>query len=78
MNNSRDRQCKGKVGHHSKFAACQAVAAMSRQGEASLLEAYHCRFCRRWHVGHVSKKRQPGKRLNYMIDLIDRANRPSQ
>lgn len=42
----RRRKCDKKVRHHTAGGAWKV--ARRREGCA----AYHCRFCRGWHVGH--------------------------
>ena len=48
----RRKQCGNKVRHATEEAAMKHYAALRfNKGELGL-KVYHCRFCRKWHVGH--------------------------
>ncbi len=45
-----------KVCHNTKARAERALTKLARRGDdwrdKRTLEAYHCRHCQEWHVGH--------------------------
>lgn len=51
----RDRSCTGK----RKFGQSRArgVARQMRSRDAHEIFAYHCSYCRHWHVGHSRPRR---------------------
>jgi hypothetical protein len=51
----RRRACLGKRRLPSEEIAERVARLMSRR-TASLLLAYHCRWCGRWHVGHPCRR----------------------
>lgn len=52
----REHACKGKIRRKSRGAAEAHLRALEKQGKASSRDnAYLCRFCRGWHVGHSSR-----------------------
>jgi hypothetical protein len=44
--------CGDKMAYTSESAAKEAARQLGRKGKA-WLSPYRCRFCRRWHVGHM-------------------------
>lgn len=48
----RARSCTGKHRYVTSFAAFMAAQSASRR-TGDRIEYYHCRFCRRYHIGHV-------------------------
>lgn len=53
----RRRSCEGKVRHESAAGANIARAKLARRDD-DRMNAYHCRFCGGWHVGHAPGSRQ--------------------
>lgn len=49
----RKRSCTGKI-RYSKAEAEEVAARIMRQ-KREWLRAYHCSFCRAYHVGHAAK-----------------------
>lgn len=48
----RERACEGKVKHATE-AMARAVAHRYRvPGQVRQMNAYRCRYCKSWHVGH--------------------------
>ena len=57
----RRKQCTGKVRYPNHKAAGTALYHMKRRGEFGLSVqrlGYKCTFCKKYHVGHRSAKRQ--------------------
>lgn len=47
------RGCVGKLAHKDQVAALRHVAGLIRAGaHRSSVNAYQCKHCGRWHVGH--------------------------
>ena len=55
--------CLGKVAHRGKRQAINHIRSLRRKpGQADQqLEAYPCRYCGAWHVGHRPGQRSPGR-----------------
>ena len=52
----KDLSCDRKVRYLTyRHAKNDAMALSKKAGEK--LEAYHCKFCSGWHVGHITIKR---------------------
>ena len=49
----RRRGCEGKQRHTDRATALQHLRHLARAGHAWMLNIYHCRFCKGWHVGHA-------------------------
>lgn len=52
----RWRGCGRKRAYQTKAAAQKVVGRHAREGD--VVEAYRCRWCDRWHVGHRSPLRR--------------------
>lgn len=53
----RRRACDGKQRHPTAERAWAHITSLARSGLAKgTLNAYRCRFCRGWHVGHWIRK----------------------
>lgn len=49
----RRKQCQGKVRHPNPQAAYAHAASLKHKGDVTgFINAYKCRFCGGWHVGH--------------------------
>lgn len=48
----RRKACEGKVRHESGAAAIQAIRSLDRSGSHAKRDAYKCRFCGGYHIGH--------------------------
>ncbi len=52
----RARSCGDKIRHKTEADALTQIASLRAGGELGPLKAYHCRFCKFWHVGHRSRR----------------------
>jgi hypothetical protein len=53
----RRKECLGKIRHVNALAAYAHIRALFRtKGYQGRLNAYHCRFCNGFHVGHAPRK----------------------
>lgn len=54
------RECTGKQAHATKAEALDHAFALRRRLPAtrSSANAYHCRHCSKWHVGHRPRRRR--------------------
>jgi hypothetical protein len=51
----RRKACEGKMRHETQAqAVAHAIHLYRKTGEQ--MQSYHCRFCRRWHVGHAKQR----------------------
>lgn len=50
----RRKACDGKKRYETCAAAVSASTATGRNF-GGLFNAYHCQFCRGWHVGHIPR-----------------------
>lgn len=51
----RRKVCGGKVRHTSSNAAYAAINALRRNCRVNgRMNAYRCRFCKGWHIGHAN------------------------
>jgi hypothetical protein len=50
------RGCLGKMRYPSRKNAAAAARVITRNS-GELLEAYRCRYCKRWHIGHYYSAR---------------------
>lgn len=48
----RRNACEGKQRHPDKDSAIGHATAHKHRFK-EYLRAYHCRFCKGWHVGHI-------------------------
>lgn len=48
----RRRGCEGKVRHPSAEVANRERKRLNRVAYSGVLNVYHCRFCKGWHIGH--------------------------
>lgn len=49
----RRKACKGKIRHADAASAWSALSALNRnKGYQGPMNAYACRFCGGWHIGH--------------------------
>lgn len=57
---SEDRSCGAKQSHGSLKAALDVLANMVRRKEIvrGEMQAYLCRFCHGWHLGHPSAQQK--------------------
>jgi hypothetical protein len=53
---TRGRSCAGKRAHDTETSASEHLDRLVRQGGVRL-NAYRCKFCHQWHVGHLPKPR---------------------
>jgi hypothetical protein len=54
------QSCTKKVKHANQHKALHALALLRRAlGPRHKLEAYPCRFCDGWHLGHVTTEPVP-------------------
>lgn len=56
---SRAQSCEGKLRHRSARAAWSAAALLETATPSTFynpINAYHCAFCRGWHVGHLPSR----------------------
>lgn len=53
---TRGRSCTGKIRHAGEAAATAHMRKLLARG-AVRLNAYACRHCGGWHVGHLPKPR---------------------
>ena len=53
--------CTGKVPHATRDAAVRAAVSLMRKHRDRGLQAYHCRLCGAFHIGHA-KGMGPGRR----------------
>lgn len=51
---SYERSCARKVKYGRQATALRACADMATKN-VSGLEAYECKFCKKWHIGHGSE-----------------------
>jgi len=62
----RRKACDGKRRHANHAEAVAHIASLYRSGRKTGGEmgAYHCHFCKGWHVGHtpahIDKRPRPG------------------
>ncbi|EAY0359032.1 hypothetical protein B2J38_16715 [Salmonella enterica] len=50
----RRKQCSGKIRFASAEDAVRRIQILHRKyGHRGQLQAYHCPFCKGWHVGHA-------------------------
>ncbi|MGE0333217.1 MAG: hypothetical protein AB7P37_21260 [Ramlibacter sp.] len=48
------KACQGKVRHANEAGANVALRKLRRTGTTDgVMQAYACRFCGGWHIGHV-------------------------
>lgn len=61
---TRARGCAGKLAHGSPQGAQVQIARLvaQRGAPADAYEAYECRWCGRWHVGHRNPRKRGGRR----------------
>ena len=52
----KESSCTNKVGYNRESSANNACKAMKRKGVLGL-EAYKCRHCPKWHIGHSLQHR---------------------
>lgn len=60
---TKEKGCQHKRGHESRADAVQAIEMTKKRkhGDSKRkleLNAYHCSFCKRWHIGHSQKWRK--------------------
>lgn len=48
----RRRKCGRKQKHDTLETALQAAVRLHRAKGGEWLQAYRCRFCKKWHIGH--------------------------
>lgn len=53
MVKTKARSCTGKATHESRTQALGHIHALARHGAAfTRYDAYRCRHCGAWHIGH--------------------------
>lgn len=52
------RSCASKIPHVSRREAKQVARLTTTRRGGGSLDAYHCRFCGLWHVGHGRQVRE--------------------
>lgn len=55
--------CKGKIRHRNKGGACTHLRKMKAPG----MNAYRCKQCGGWHIGHSSRAAGIQSRLDRRI-----------
>jgi hypothetical protein len=57
MTVTRARACDGKHPYPDRKSALDALFALARDSGAAFwrLNAYRCRWCRSWHIGHSGR-----------------------
>lgn len=64
----RHRSCTGKVKHLDWWTANEAIRDLTRRGRVEgRMNAYHCRFCLTFHIGHT--RRQPERQSMNDADI---------
>ena len=48
----RRKSCDGKVRHADSTAALAHIRGLIRNGGIGQFDAYRCKFCKGYHVGH--------------------------
>jgi hypothetical protein len=54
----RQKCCKGKVSYETQIEAKFTVAKLFKVEGKRGLNAYRCRFCHKFHVGHMPRRLQ--------------------
>lgn len=65
----RARSCDTKTQYASEAKAMQVAEAIKKSDRASNCAPYACRFCQKWHVGHMRVGYKPGQ-------VVSRTPRP--
>lgn len=50
-----EHSCKNKITYNSKRKAERAISVLGKRyttGKSSLIGAYKCNICNKWHLGH--------------------------
>lgn len=56
---TKGRGCGTKLRHPDRAAAERQIDKLVRRGAAAQrLNAYQCKHCKQWHVGHRPKERK--------------------
>jgi hypothetical protein len=50
------RSCRSKVRHDGRREAMDVAKKQMNRWGGGRVDAYHCRFCGGWHVGHPSRR----------------------
>lgn len=58
MKRTRARACTGKKPHDDRTAALSHIYALKRSDGAVRMSPYRCPYCRKWHVGHLPRRRR--------------------
>lgn len=51
------RSCVGKARYTKEEYANEAARRSERERHTTKLQAYFCRKCKRWHIGHIGIER---------------------
>lgn len=51
----RHKACDGKIRYEQRETAEQAAQSLA-QYKHQWINAYHCRFCKGWHIGHPNAR----------------------
>jgi len=62
---SEERSCLSKIRHGNQRKAIAALSGSKHKFHAAPgeLQAYWCRICHGWHIGHVKLHPEPMRRL---------------
>jgi hypothetical protein len=56
MKPTRARSCTGKRAHETKQSALDHIFKLKRKDAAVRMHVYACKFCKKFHVGHVRQR----------------------
>lgn len=60
MKTTRAAECGTKHGHPDRDRALKHLAQLEKTGcSTRLMQAYRCRWCAPWHVGHQDQRKHP-------------------